>query len=398
MLTVNKSIFKEMIPPFFIGLFFFTFVFTMTSILQFTQYIVNYDISVLTLLLMLIFSLPSYLIFVVPISVMIAVLFTFLRMSNDNEIVALKAGGFSIFRLLPPVMLFCFFAFLLTVVLTVFGVPWGTSSLKSLTNSVAVSNPKIGFKERTFIDSFDGYMLHFDKMDFKRDQMEGIYIEDRRSEDAVTIVVAPTGKIVKGLNETTFYLRLLNGTINRASLENRSVHSISFDIYDLRLEIDKPSGSGKGKRRKRAGEMYWDELRDYIKETTIKDKQYTRALMEFYGKLSIPVACFVLGFLAMPLGIQVKSIKRSSGVGLSLVFFLLYYILLSVGWGFSGSGYYPPLIGMWIPDIVIGAVGGYLFFRTANDRPLEVVFAVKAFINRIMNKNLSENYGNQNIK
>lgn len=394
MLTVNKFIFKEMIPPFFIGLFFFAFVFTMTSILQFTQYIVNYDISVWIFILMLIFSLPSYLIFVVPMSVMISVLFTFLRMSNDNEIVALKAGGYSIFRLLPPVMLFCFFGFLFTVVLTVYGLPWGSSSLKSLTTSVAVSNPKIGFKERTFIDSFEGFVLHFDKMDFKRDQMEGIYIEDRRSEDAVTIVVAPTGKIVKGLNETTFYLRLLNGTINRASLEKRSVHSISFDTYDLRLEINKPDTSGK--HLKRAGEMYLDELRRYINEATVKDKRYTRALMEFYRKLSIPVACFALGFLAMPLGIQIKSVKKSSGVGFALVFFLLYYILLSIGWGFSGSGYYPPAVGMWVPDIVIGAIGCYFFFRVANDRPLEILFSIKTLANRIITKILPGNHGNKN--
>ena len=104
---VNRYIFKEMIPPFAINLVFLTFVFLMTKILDITNMIVNYQISLWKIILMLIYSMPFFLEFVIPMSIMMATLLTFLRLSSDNEIVALKASGVSIYRLLTPVFLFC---------------------------------------------------------------------------------------------------------------------------------------------------------------------------------------------------------------------------------------------------------------------------------------------------
>ena len=104
---INRYLLKEMMPPFVINLAFFTFIFLMTKILEITNLIVNYRVSLLNVLLMLIYSMPFFLEFIIPMSVMMAVLLTFLRMSGDNEIIALKSGGMSMYGLLPPVLLFC---------------------------------------------------------------------------------------------------------------------------------------------------------------------------------------------------------------------------------------------------------------------------------------------------
>ncbi|MBU4419730.1 MAG: LptF/LptG family permease, partial [Proteobacteria bacterium] len=63
-------------------------------------------------------------------------------------------------------------------------------------------------------------------------------------------------------------------------------------------------------------------------------------------------------------------VKRAFGLGLGLIFFLLYYLMLSAGWVFGEAGFYPPLIGMWMPNIVTAGIGLYLFVKTANDRLL----------------------------
>jgi lipopolysaccharide export system permease protein len=111
------------------------------------------------------------------------------------------------------------------------------------------------------------------------------------------------------------------------------------------------------------------ELRNYLKDTVNKDTKYYASLIEFHRKFSIPFACFALGLLGIPLGVQSKSAKRAFGLGLGLIFFLLYYLMLSAGWVFGEAGFYPPLIGMWVPNIVTGGIGLYLLVRTANDRP-----------------------------
>ena len=96
-----------MMPPFVINLAFFTFIFLMTKILEITNLVVNYRAGLFNVILMLIYSMPFFLVFIIPMSIMMAILLTFLRMSGDNEIVALKSGGMSMYRFLPPVFLFC---------------------------------------------------------------------------------------------------------------------------------------------------------------------------------------------------------------------------------------------------------------------------------------------------
>ena len=111
---VCRYILKEMIPPFLISLAFLTFVFLMIGILDITNLIVNYSANIGSILLLLIYSMPFFLEFIIPMSIMMAVLLSFLRLSADNEIVALTAGGRSVYGLLPPVLVFCLAGCILT--------------------------------------------------------------------------------------------------------------------------------------------------------------------------------------------------------------------------------------------------------------------------------------------
>jgi lipopolysaccharide export system permease protein len=104
---LNRYIFKELLSPFAINLVFFTFVFLMAQMLKITNLIVNYNVGLFSILKILLFSTPYFLMYVIPMSVMLAVLLTFLRMNGDNEIIAMKTGGISLYRMLPPVLLFC---------------------------------------------------------------------------------------------------------------------------------------------------------------------------------------------------------------------------------------------------------------------------------------------------
>ena len=62
--------------------------------------------------------------------------------------------------------------------------------------------------------------------------------------------------------------------------------------------------------------------------------------------------------------------KRSFSLGLGLIFFLLYYLLLSIGKVFGETGSYPPVMGMWVPNVVVMIIGGYFLMRVASERPL----------------------------
>lgn len=369
----NRYLFREMLPPFAVTLLFFTFIFLMTKILRITEFIVNYRVGLTTVLWMLAYSVPYFLEFVIPMAIMMGVLLAFLRLSRDNEIVAFKAGGVSIYGLLPPVVLFCLMGCLLTGIMAVYGLPWGRLSFEELAFEVAASHLNIGLKERTFNDSFKDVMLYINKIDLKKKALIDVFIEDQRNKKMVSTIVAPKGELFSNPDKLTYRLRLYNGTINQVNPEGRTAHSIQFNTYDISLDFNKAVFAARG-GPKDEKEMSLDELRQYIKNDKKKDAQYYITLMEFHKKFSIPFACLSLGLLAVPLGVQSRSGRRSAGLGLGLIFFLFYYLLLSAGLVFGEAGVYPPVIGMWVPNVVIGAIGLFLLVRTARERPSGIDF------------------------
>lgn len=360
-----------MIPPFLLNIVFFTFVFLMAKILDITKMIVNYRISIFSVFLMIVYSVPYFLEFVIPMSIMMSILLTFLRLSTDNEIVALKAGGQSIYGMLPPVMLFCLLGCLLTGFVSIYGLPWGRLSFTELTLKVASSHANIGLKERTFNDGFEDVVLYINKIDLKTKALINIFIEDKRNKNVVSTVVAPRGDLISEADRPALHLLLYDGTIHQVDLKNRATYSIKFDTYDVNLDFKK-AASAAMERSKDEKEMNFAELRQFIQVYPKKDPQYYAALIEFHKKFSIAFACFALGILAVPLGMQSRTAKRSFGLGLGLFFFLLYYLMLSAGWVFGEAGIYPPVIGMWLPNIVMGGLGLFLLVRTAKERPVNI--------------------------
>lgn len=375
---INRYIFKEMIPPFVINLVFLTFIFLMTRILDITHLIVSYRVSLWKVLLVLAYTMPFFLQFVIPMSIMMAVLLTFLRLSSDNEIVAFKAAGVSIYRLLPPVLFFGLIAWLITSFMSIYGLPWGRLSLKELTFKIASSNIGIGLKERTFNDDFKDVMIYVNQIDLKNKVLINVFIEDQRNPKIVSTVVAPKGVLLSDPANLRFHMRLFNGSINQVNLESRTAHNIKFDNYDINLDLKKIAAAAKS-TVKDEEEMNLAELRQAIRTVKKKDDQYYLTLMEFHKKFSVPFSCFVFALLGVPLGIQSKTAKRSYGIGLGLVFFLFNYVLMAAGWVFGEAGVYPPLVGMWVPNIVIGGIGLYLLVKVANERPVRVDFVFDVF-------------------
>ena len=368
---IYRYLFKEMIPPFAINIIFFTFVFLMAEMLKITNMVINYRVDLFTVLKMFVYSTPFFLTFVIPMSIMMTVLLTFLRLSGDNEIVALKTGGMSIYGLLPPVGLFCLIGCLLTFIMTAYGMPWGKLSVKELLYRVVSSNLEIGLKDRTFNDSFKDVMLYVNKINPKNKELKDIFIEDKRTQNIVSTVVAPKGKLFSEPHKHIYNLLLYNGVIFQVDLKNRLANSIDFETYEVRLDIEKTALTLK-RRKKHRMEMSLAELRQYLKKSTIRDAHYYNTLMELYKKFSIPIACFALGFLAVPLGIRSRFAKRSFSLVISLIFILIYYLLLSAGLVFGETGAYPPVIGMWVPNIVVGGLGLFLLVKTANESQLRI--------------------------
>ncbi|NJL58575.1 MAG: YjgP/YjgQ family permease [Desulfobacteraceae bacterium] len=214
-------------------------------------------------------------------------------------------------------------------------------------------------------------MLYVNRIDLKTRTFTDVFIEDRRAAKVSVTVVAPKGKLISEPETGTFHLLLFDGTVNQVDLEKRSVNAIRFDKYQVSLNARKAMSSAKN-FQKGPKEMNPEELSRYIESLkSEKNAEYYLALLDFHKRFSVPFACFALGFLAIPLGIRAKSARKSFGIGLGLGFFILYYAMLSAGLVFGEAGVYPPIIGMWVPNIVTTAIGVRLFDSINRDRPMQ---------------------------
>jgi lipopolysaccharide export system permease protein len=368
---INRYILKEFLTPFAVNVSFFTFVFLMAELIQITNWVVNYSIDLTTVLQMIFYQIPFLLIFVLPISVMITILLTFLRLSNENEILAIKNGGISIYALLAPVFAFCLIGFVLTMTMSLYGQSKGRAALRELTRQVVSSNITIGLAERTFNDDFTDVMVYVNEINPQDKTLKDIFIEDRRQPDRASTVIAPRGQIFNDSQRAVSHLILFNGTIFQVDLKDKAARSVRFDRYDISLET-KRAPSKTEENPERPKEISTGDLYRLVKTASADKELYFKALLELHRRFALPFGCFALGLLAMPLGVQSKTAKRSFGIFLGLLFYLFYYLLMSVGKVYGETGAYPPAIGMWLPNFVIGGLGLYFLIRTANERTLLV--------------------------
>ena len=92
-----------------------------------------------------------------------------------------------------------------------------------------------------------------------------------------------------------------------------------------------------------------------------------RLLVEIYKKYSIPFACIVFVLIGAPLGIMARRGNMAVGGGISLIFFIVYWIFLIGGEELADRDMLSPFLSMWLANFIVGAFGIYLLIRTAKE-------------------------------
>jgi lipopolysaccharide export system permease protein len=115
-----------------------------------------------------------------------------------------------------------------------------------------------------------------------------------------------------------------------------------------------------------------------------------RMVVEYQRKFTLSAACLVLFLIGAPLG----AIIRKGGLGLpvvvSVVFFLIYHIISTIGEKSAKDGHVPPVVGMWIAIVVLTPLGLFLTYKAATDSAIFDVDIYKKFFLRIFKKKPEE--------
>ena len=378
---INWYIFKELLGTFLISLLTFSVIMLMGRTLKLADLLVNKGLSVFDVLRLLSYILIPFYGYIIPMSLLLTVLLGLGRLSADNEIVALKTSGISLYQIVLPIGVFSSIAFLLTTLITIYAYPWGFKSLRNLAFKIAKTRSEIGIQERIFNDDFDGMVIYVDKTSVKGGRLQGVFISDKRDPRLSTTIIAKEGYITSDPESMLVNLRLLDGTFQRVGDDMQSYQIGSFNTYDITLDLKTALADVKRKKKKHR-EMTLTELKEAIDTTSEENPKLNEIKIEYYKKFTIPFVCFVMGLLGVPLGIRKIKGGRSYGFVVSLGILLFYYILMIIAESFGESGKIPPLIAMWMPNIFMGTFGIYLFIHAAREStPTIVVWSNRLITN-----------------
>ncbi len=358
---INRYIFREIAFPFFLILFVLTFVLLMGKILQIMDLMVNKGIRVWDIVHLIVLIMPNFLLFTIPIALLVSILIAMGRFSADNEITALKASGVSLLQIYYPVAIASLLAFVCAIVIGYFLVPQSNFATKKLLFELASQNASIGIKEKVFNADFKGLLLYADKIPADGEYMEGVLISDSRILGEQNTILAKKAYLVADPKLMIVKLRLESGSIHTVSSDLKHYRKVDFKSYDVNLDLSTTLAAFTDEN-KSSTEMTMTELLERMKKPGLDGAAVRELAIEVHKKFSIPLSCLFFGLLALPLGITSHRAVKSRGFAVGIMIVATYYLLRIGGEALVETGGLSPVIGVWAPNLFFALLGIYLFY------------------------------------
>ncbi len=368
---LNLYIFTQMMAPFFLCLIILTSTALLTKTIKLIGLIVSQGLGLNFAFWFVISLLPSFLIYTIPVSFLIAVLITFSRLSSDSEFIAMKALGLNLFTITRPVLVFAFFISSITLAFTLYIYPWGNLNLKRLIIEGASKNISAAIKEKTFYDKLSDLVIYVDHISGKSGELEGVFIARKNPSGKSDIFVAEKAVIGGTGKGSNFYIRLENGTSQREDKGKDSYHVVNFTSYVLELNPESRGFGGGGSKSNR--ELYPREMVQRIKDVRTRGGFTPPYIMDLHKRFALPASIFIFGLIGATLGIQGVRSTRLTGFSAALGVILIYYILSTALEGFGENGLLNPLLAVWGSNIITAVIAFYAFYLKSKDRDLGIM-------------------------
>ena len=418
---INKYIIKELTLPFVSSLFILIFVLLSNFILKNMDKFLGKGISLGTVLKFLVYNSAWIISLAIPMSILIATLMAFGRLSSDNEITAFKASGISMNRLLIPAMFFGFIVFAFVTPFNLWVLPEMNHNVRKISHEISRNRPDIEFNEQ-LLNTFSDKIIYVGKR-INTHSFDNVVIFDKAQKNHTTIM-AESGNF-KSFQDG-IVINLENGSIHE-ELVNNEYRKTYFDTYKIAIPFDQLEYNLSNNLVRQERELNINSLskkiksykkniqnsKNYIKQNENKidslnnlltenensdyknilkinmiknqidnlvsrknknikliknyEQQINKYSVEIHKKFSIPIACFIFILLGTPLGIMAKNSNMSVSIAISILFFIIYWSFLIAGEDFADRGKFSPALSMWSPNIFLGIIAFYLYKLRSNE-------------------------------
>ncbi len=297
--------------------------------------------------------LANILPYALPTSLLFGVLTSFGRMSADGEIIAMRAAGLSVYRLLPPVLLLGVAATACTSWLVLEIEPRSQATLKILLRQVGQLERIV--RPGSFV-TLGEQTVYVGATGDSACPLRGILIGDFSNERRARYVAARCGSIEDDEESSSIAFVLTQGSIHFGESESDRYRRIRFADGRTQIDLERYLNPGRRAREHTIGELRQLDARFRAGESPeLRGSEgHVHVRLQMHRRFAFALASIAFVLLAVPLGIQPLRTGRSWGALTAIGVMASYWLGLTICERVAEAGVLPPLI-VWMPNaLVIG--------------------------------------------
>jgi lipopolysaccharide export system permease protein len=368
MKLVDRQVTRELIGPFVFGLASFSSVFFVYAFL-FKLQNVN-GISLSTGIQLVLLPLPGILGFTLPMAMLLAVLIGIGRLSGDSEMVALFAGGVSLYRIALPVFVLALILAGATMIMGEYLTPLATNRYERMMADLLHEAKPTDQPFSVHDSGTNSNIMVNGGMDPATGILKDVTVTQFAGKKPVVVLYAKRAEWPGVSSEHKYRWRLYDGfwqTVGTDSPAMSTFEQSRTKEIDIKTTPDEFAVFQKSLRKK-SEQMSFAEMSrlvEHLKAYPERPIEDVRKLdVDRWGKLAMPLSGLVFALLATPLGLRRTRSGASVGFGLSILVIFLYWMIWRYAAAMATQGTITPIAGAFTAD-AIGLAAAFILLRSA---------------------------------
>ena len=302
--------------------------------------------------------IPIVLVQTSSIACLIATLFTFSRLNNENEIIAMRTNGLSFWQITKPALIFG-----LIVAISVFWlnekfIPKANARAEQIkTDNLILETDRIEKKQSIKNLTFYGLRnrLYFiDSLHPQTHELRGITITEYDDNQNIKQKTVALKGSWTGIAWKFYQCQITSFE------ENDLGAPIKIKVYKEKLMDIQETPEDFLRQRLKVSLMNIKQLNEYI--SRFKSSGASKALnnlrVDMHQKIAYPIGNFVVVLIGLPFALMIRSRKGTtfSALGIAIAVGFLFYVATAVTLAFGKGGFFPPFLAAWATPILFGIV------------------------------------------
>ncbi|MCX7725942.1 MAG: LptF/LptG family permease [Chitinispirillaceae bacterium] len=255
-MTLYRYIIRELIAPFFSSMAVIVFIFVMQQAVLLLDKIISKGLDPLTVLEIFAIQLAWMITLAIPMSILVATLVTFGRMSGDNELTTIKASGINLWSLITPVFALAAVLCILNIYFNDLILPEANHRTANLLSDISRKHPTAFIEPKVLVTDFQGYVIYTEEVNHSSGKLRNICIFTNSPEEDPSVTIAESGYVRITPDQKYIELTLYNGETHSVSKDNKDEYFIGnfkqqvVSIKNVESKLERTNIEYRGDREK----------------------------------------------------------------------------------------------------------------------------------------------------